>query len=51
MDEMAQNKNDRLNIKREIQAFLGIINYLRKFSPSRAEVCDLLRQQISAKTN
>ena len=28
--------------KRELQAFLGIINYLGKFSPGMAEICDPL---------
>ena len=28
--------------KRELQSFLGVINYLRKFSPGTAEVCDPL---------
>ena len=28
--------------KRELQAFLGIINYLGKFSPGTAEVCEPL---------
>ena len=30
------------NNKRELQAFLSIINYLGKFSPDTAEVCDPL---------
>ena len=28
--------------KKELQAFLGIINYLGKFSPGMAEVCEPL---------
>ena len=28
-----------LKSKRELQAFLGIINYLGRFSPGMAEVC------------
>ena len=28
--------------KRELQAFLGIINYLGKFSPGKTEVCEPL---------
>ena len=31
-----------LNNKKELQAFLGIINYLSKFSPSTASVCEPL---------
>ena len=31
-----------VNNKKELQAFLGIINYLDKFSPGTAEVCDPL---------
>ena len=30
--------------EKEIQKFLGMINYLGKFSPSTAEVCKLLRK-------
>ena len=30
--------------KKELQAFFGIINYLSKFSPSTASVCESLRQ-------
>ena len=36
--------------KKELQAFLSIINYLGKFSPSTAEVCESLRKLMSAKT-
>ena len=37
------------NNKKELQAFLGIINYLGKFSPGTAEVCDLLQKLASSK--
>ena len=33
-----------------LQAFLSIINYLGKFSPSTEEVCESLRKLMSAKT-
>ena len=36
--------------KRELQSFLGIINYLRKFSPGTAEVCEPLRKLTSSRT-
>ena len=29
--------------KKELQAFLGIINYLSNFAPSIADVCEALR--------
>ena len=35
--------------KRELQAFLGIINYLGKFSPGMAEVCKPFRKLTSSK--
>ena len=35
--------------KRELQAFLGIINYLGKFSPGMAEVCKPLQKLTSCK--
>ena len=35
--------------KKELQAFLGIINYLDKFSPDTAELCELLRKLTSSK--
>ena len=35
--------------KRELQAFLGIINYLGKFSPGTAEVCEPLQKLTSSK--
>ena len=37
------------NNKNELQAFLGIIYFLGKFSPGTTEVCDLLRKLISSK--
>ena len=37
------------NNKRELWAFLGIINYLCKFSPHMAEVCDPLQKLMSSK--
>ena len=36
--------------KEKLQAFLGIINYLGKFSPGMAEVCKLLHKLTSSKT-
>ena len=36
--------------KKELQAFLGIINYLSKLSPSTVDVCDSLKQLTSSKT-
>ena len=35
--------------KKELQAFLGIINYLGKFSPSTANVCDPLQKLTSSR--
>ena len=35
--------------KKELQAFLGIINYLSKFSPDMSEVCKPLRRLMSSK--
>ena len=35
--------------KRELQAFLGIINYLCKFSPGMAEACKPLQKFTSSK--
>ena len=35
--------------KRELQAFLGIINYLGKFSPGMVEVCEPLQKLTSCK--
>ena len=34
----------------ELQAFFGIINYLSKFSPSTANICESLRQLTLSKT-
>ena len=36
--------------KKELQSFLGIIYYLGIFSHSTADICELLRKQMSAKT-
>ena len=36
--------------KKELQAFLGIINYLGKFSPDTGEVCEPLCKLTSSKT-
>ena len=35
--------------KKELQAFLGIINYLGKFSPGTVEVCEPLQKLTSSK--
>ena len=35
--------------KKELQAFLGVINYLGKFSPGTAEVCKPLHKLTSCK--
>ena len=37
------------NNKKELQTFLFIINYLGKFSPGTADVCDLLHKLTSSK--
>ena len=37
------------NNKKELQALLGIINYLGKFSPGTADVCDPLHKLTSSK--
>ena len=37
------------NNKKELQAFLGIINYLGKYSPGTADVCDPLHKLTSSK--
>ena len=34
-------------IKSEVQSFLGIVNYMSKFSSMTAEVCKLLRRLTS----
>ena len=38
------------NNKKELQTFLGIINYLGKFSPDMARVCEPLRKLTSCKS-
>ena len=43
LTEMLAPKN-----KKELQAFLGIINYLSKFSPDTSEVCEPLRKLTSS---
>ena len=35
--------------KKELQAFLDVINYLNKFSPGASEACELLRKLMSCK--
>ena len=45
LTEMPAPKN-----KKELQAFLGIINYLGKFSPDTAEVSELLCKLTSVKS-
>ena len=35
--------------KKELQAFLGVINYLNKFSPGTSEACKPLRKLTSSK--
>ena len=45
LTEMPVPKN-----KRELQAFLAIMNYLAKFSPGMSEVCKPLRKLTSSKT-
>ena len=42
--EMPAPKN-----KKELQAFLGVINYLNKFSPGTSEACEPLRKLMSKK--
>ena len=44
LTEMPALKN-----KKELQAFLGVINYLNKFSPGMSEVCEPLRKLMSSK--
>ena len=36
--------------KKELQAFLGVINYLNNVSPSTADICKGLKQLTSVKT-
>ena len=45
MTEMTHQKN-----KKELQAFIGTIDYLSEFSPSTADVCEALRQMTLVKT-
>ena len=44
LTEMPVPKN-----KKELQAFLGLINYLNKFSPGMLEACEQLRKLMSSK--
>ena len=37
--------------KKKLQAFLGIINYLGKFSPGTADICDPLHKLTSSKVS
>ena len=37
------------NNKKEFHAFLGIINYLSKFSPSTASMCETLQKLMSSR--
>ena len=37
------------NNKKELKVFLGIINYLGKFSPGTTDVCDLMHRMTSSK--
>ena len=39
-----------LKIKKELQTFLGIIDYLSKFSHSTASICESLTQMTLSKT-
>ena len=38
-----------LKNKKELQVFLGIINYLKKFSPGTTDICDPLCKLTSSK--
>ena len=38
-------------MKKELQLFLGILNYISKFSPATAEVCEALHKVKSVKTD
>ena len=42
MKAKSPDKDATSEDKKELQAFLGIINYLSKFSPSTASVCESL---------
>ena len=41
--EAQSNDRDAHKTKKEPRAFLGVINYLHKFSPSKAEICEAFR--------
>ena len=43
------DRNAGAKNKKELQAFLGIINYLNKFSPGTSEACKPLRKLMSSK--
>ena len=49
METQSTDRDTSSKNKKELQAFIGIINYLSKFSPGRADVCEALRQLTSAK--
>ena len=40
-----------MKTKKELQAFLRINNYLNKFSPSTADICESLRKLTSARND
>ena len=48
-DDQCSDRNAGPKSKKEPQAFLGIINYLSKFSPDTSEVCEPLRKLTSSK--
>ena len=49
--KLLSNEGNVLSKKqKELQAFLGIINYLRKISLRTADICEALRQLTSVKT-
>ena len=49
MKDQSSDQNASTQKKKELQAFLGIINYLSKFSPYMSEVCKPLRKLMSNK--
>ena len=49
-EAQSNDGNDPSKNKKNSQAFLGIINYLGKFSPRTADICTALRQLTSVKT-
>ena len=49
MKGMSTDINAGAKNKKELQVFLGTINYLNKFSPGMLEVCKLLRKLTSSK--